>query len=456
MKTKKILKIITIILLIAIISIASIFGIYKLKDYRVKNVIPDYKLGMEFSKIRVINLKIDDRIETTQIYDKDGNEITEKKEGIEYTEENGYTIKENKTNPDEVLTKDNYKKVNSILKNRLVKLGAEQYTIKQDWNNGNIQIQIPENDSSDRIISNVIQKGTFQLIDDETKEVLLDNSNIKSVKVVYGQTETGTTVYLQIKFDDAGKQKLEEISKIYVQTTVQTTNEEGETEDTTETKNVAITLDGETLTTTYFGDTLTDGVLNIGMGSAQNNASLQEYIISAREIATILNSGILPIEYEETDYTLNNEINLLENKYIVYSAIAIIVLVCLYFIIKLKLKGLLAIIFQVGYASLLLLVLRYTNVKITIEGIVGIVLSILFNCIFTYKALKNSDQNFIKDITVKFAIKLIPIYIIAIIFTFNSIANISSLGMTLVWGIITMYLYNLTLTQITVKTIEEK
>ena len=456
MKTKKILKIITIILLIAIISIASIFGIYKLKDYRVKNVIPEYILGMEFSESRVINLKVSDEIESTQIFDKDGNEITEKEEGIEYTQENGYTIKENKVNPDEVLTKENYKKVNSIIENRLVKLGAEQYTIKQDWNNGNIQIQIPENDNTDRIISGVIQKGTFKLVDEETQEVFLDNSNIKSAKVVYGQTENGTTVYLQIKFDNAGKQKLEEISKIYVQTTTQTTNEEGETEDTTETKNVSILLDEDTLATTYFGDTLTDGVLNIGMGSAQNSASLQEYIISAREIATILNNGILPIEYQETDYILDNEINIINNKTIVYLAIAIIIILCVYFIIRLKVKGLLAIIFQIGYASLLLLVLRYTNVKITIEGIVGIVLSILFNCIYTYKALKNSEKNFIKDITAKFAIELVPVYIIAIIFTFNSIANISSLGMTLVWGVITMYLYNLTLTQITVKTIEEK
>ena len=46
-------------------------------------------------------------------------------------------------------------------------------------------------------------------------------------------------------------------------------------------------------------------------------------------------------------------------------------------------------------------------------------------------------------------------YIIAVVFTFNSIANISSLGMTLVWGILTMYLYNLILTRIALKTIQK-
>ena len=101
--------IITIILLVAIITIASIFGVYKLKDYKVRSIIPEYLLGMEFAESRVIDLAVDTTVETT-IYDKDGNEITNKEDGIEYTEENGYTTVENKANSDEVLTNENYKK----------------------------------------------------------------------------------------------------------------------------------------------------------------------------------------------------------------------------------------------------------------------------------------------------------------------------------------------------------
>ena len=80
------------------------------------------------------------------------------------------------------------------------------------------------------IISNLTKKGTFELADSETKEVLIDSSRMKSAEVVYGQADTGTTVYLQIKLDKEGKRKLEEISKIYTQSVVQTTNEEGKTE----------------------------------------------------------------------------------------------------------------------------------------------------------------------------------------------------------------------------------
>ena len=128
----------------------------------------------------------------------------------------------------------------------------------------------------------------------------------------------------------------------------------------------------------------------------------------------------------------------------------------IYLVVKFKAKGILAGVLQIGYVALLLLVLRYTNIKITIEGIIGILISIIINYMYIYKAFKNIEEDFIKKTTLKVLLKLIPIYIIAVIFTFNSIANISSLGMTLVWGIITMYLYNLVLTQIVVKTIKNK
>lgn len=112
-------------------------------------------------------------------------------------------------------------------------------------------------------------------------------------------------------------------------------------------------------------------------------------------------------------------------------------------------------ILEIGYISLLLLALRYTNIKLTIEGMMAIVVSAILNYMYLYKAFNNLEDNFIKETTAKFAIKIIPVYIVAVVFTFNSIANISSLGMTLVWGIIMMYLYNLILTQIIVKTIRE-
>ena len=456
MKAYKIITIISVILLIAIISVASFSGIYKLKDYKVREVVPEYILGMEFTNSRTVELKVDTSVKETKIYDKEGNEITEQQEGVEYTEENGYTVIENKVNPDDKLNKENYERAKEIIISRLVKLGTEQYTIRQDLNNGNIQIQMTENDNTDNIISNLTKEGTFELADSETKEVLIDSSRMKSAEVVYGQADTGTTVYLQIKLDKEGKRKLEEISKIYTQSVVQTTNEEGKTEESTETKKVDLILNGETYNSTYFGDTLSNGILNIPMGTSSDSSSLQEYVNTAKQMSIVLSNGTLPITYTEEDYVLNNNLDLINNKTVLVIAITIFVIASIFLIVKFKLKGILAVILEIGYIAFLLLALRYTNTKITLEGIIGIGISIILTYIYIYKAFKENSSNFIKGVTRKFGLSLIPVYLVAIIFTFNSIANIFSLGMTLVWGIITMYLYNLTLTQLVIKITDNK
>lgn len=454
MRVKKVITIITIILLVAIITIASFFGIYKLKDYKVKNVIPEYILGMEFNDSRLVNLEVDKTAET-KIYDNDGNEITEKQEEVEYTEENGYTVVEDKANPDDVLTNENFKKAKSILKNRLKKLGVDQYKINLDESNGNIQIRIPENDNTENVIYNLLKSGTFELKDSQTEETLIGTSNVKGAKIVYSQGEAETGVYLQIKFNKEGRQKLEEISKEYVETTTQTTNEDGETEETTDTKKVKIELNGETETETYFGETITDGTLNILIGKSSDSKALQQYITMAGEKEAILNSGILPIVYTETDSIETSNITKQQINIAMYIVLGIVALMVIIFVVKLKIKGLLASVLQVGYIALLLLTLRYTNVKITIEGIGGILIGSILNYIYIYQAFKNINLNFVKEVTAKFALKLIPIYILAVVFSFNSIANIYSLGMTLVWGIIVMYLYNLSLTQVILKNIKE-
>lgn len=454
MKAHKIITIITIILAIIIISIASFEGVYKLKEYKVVNVVPDYLLSMEFKNSRVANFIVSDEVSETKIYDKDGNEVTEEQEGIEYTEENGYKTVETKVNSEESLNVSNYKLSKKIIEKRLKDIKAEQYTIKLDESNGNIQLEIPENEDTDEILAVLAQKGVFELQDSETKEVLLNNSNIKNAAVVYGQTESGVSVYLQIKFDKEGTSKLEEISKKYIKTTEQQTNEAGETEDKEVTKEVSIVFDGQEYRSTYFGDTISDGTLNVAMGSGKDSASVENYVLVANELKAILNSGILPIQYEISENTVSPRITTENIKIAAYVVLAMFAISLIYFIFKLKFKGILAAVLQIGYVALLLLTLRYTNVVISLEGIVGIMVGIILNYMFIYFAFRNIEDDYVKGTMAKFAIKLIPIYIIAIVFTFNRLTNIASLGMTLVWGLIILYLYNLIFTQVAVKEIK--
>ena len=88
-----------------------------------------------------------------------------------------------------------------------------------------------------------------------------------------------------------------------------------------------------------------------------------------------------------------------------YVVLAIFAISLIYFVIKLKLKGLLAAVLQIGYTALLLLTLRYTNVVISLEGIVGILVGIILNYMFIYFAFKNVEENFVKDIMAKFAVR---------------------------------------------------
>ena len=191
------------------------------------------------------------------------------------------------------------------------------------------------------------------------------------------------------------------------------------------------------------------------MGSGTDNSAIQNYILAANELASLLNNGILPIQYEINENVVSPKISTQNIDIATYIIAALFVISLIYFIIKLKSKGILAIILQIGYVALLLLTLRYTNVVISLEGMVGILVGIILNYMFLYYAFKNIENNYIKETVAKFAVRLIPIYIIAIVFTFDRFSNIASLGMTLVWSLIILYVYNLIFTQVTIKEIEK-
>ena len=84
MKANKVIPIITVILFVIVISLASFVGIYRKEEYKVSNIVPDYILGMEFTDSRVINFEVD-----------------------------------KEQNDGELLTLENYKQTETIIKNRL-------------------------------------------------------------------------------------------------------------------------------------------------------------------------------------------------------------------------------------------------------------------------------------------------------------------------------------------------
>jgi len=138
-----------------------------------------------------------------------------------------------------VKTEENYNKTKQIIEKRLKSLGVQNYNISLNENTGDMNIQIPENSNTDNIVSKLNTTGKFEVIDSETNEILLNNSHIKSSSVLYNNTSTGTSVYLEIAFNKDGKNKLEEISKTYVKV------EENNTTNSENTENVESTNSSE-------------------------------------------------------------------------------------------------------------------------------------------------------------------------------------------------------------------
>lgn len=477
----KTIKILTIISLIVLISMIGFFGIYKQNKNQMSNVIKEHSYSMALNGTRTIKLQLSTN--TTKIVkDNEGNIIEGAKD--EEIKEKGYTTEEIPNNKEEDKTVENYKKTKKIIENRLNYLKIEEYNVSLNEKTGEITIEIPEDSKADIIVSKLATTGKFEIIDTETKEVLLDNNNIKSSDVLYNTSTNGTTVYLEIAFNKEGKQILENISRNYVkientnteENTVQNsntneaTNSNEETNQTTETqteKTITMKIDGEEIMKTSFDEIITTGKIQLSVGTASKTTStLQEYISQAQGVAIALDNGNLPLEYQIvrnqyilSDVTEKDLINV-EIAILIASLVGIIVLIAKY-----KLNGLLAGFAYIGLLAIYVLLIKYTNVTISIESIFGIGVILVLNYIFTSMLLKNIDikakEKTVSKLTLetykKFFNTILPICIISIVFCFVKWIPISSFGMILFWGIVIIVVYNAVITRNLLKiNIEDK
>lgn len=288
MKKSKILKGLTVLVIIAICLI-SFCGIYVRKQGRMTNVMPEYRLGMNLSGARVAKFKISDKTEEI-IYDAEGN-VTTDGTNEDGTLKEGYTKESKPVNSEELLNEKNYEIAKRIMQNRIDNMGINEYDLRLNYNNGEIIVALPEDSYTDMAIANLSYLGKFEIKDSKTDEVLMDNSNIKNAAAVYGNTNTGTRVYLSIEFNKEGKQKLEDITRKYISSK----DEEGN--DTT--NKISIKLDDETLLETYFDEPITTGSLELSIGSASNsNEEISDYVKQANQIAGLIKNDVMKIKYE--------------------------------------------------------------------------------------------------------------------------------------------------------------
>ena len=413
------IRTIAILLIAILISVIAFCGVYLFKSGVWNNYIPGFKYGMELSGMRELRFVLDDTSDEKEVYvDENGNicgevvkedtsssntEVSLEETGEnaeapkEETEEEkdpaleGYTIETRtiKTNEDSAINKENFEKAKKIIQKRLERNATYEYNIRLDDATGELILEVPDNDELESVESLVRTPGKLEIIDSQNGLRLLDDSGLKSVTKTDINTESGYQPYLVLTFDKNGAEKIKEISNKYVATKVEEQEDnsaekaEG-TEETTEAstnesneekKYITINLDGQAILKTYFGQELSNGVLQIPWGQATSD--YDTFVKASKEadgVAQILNDEELPLTYKlSSDNYIKSSIH--ENVLNIFkiSVAVVIAVVSIYFIIRYRLNGFKSAILALGYIGLIVIIFRYTNVVITVNSLISLI-----------------------------------------------------------------------------------
>ena len=484
MKNNK-LKLFTEILVIVVIVLISFVGIYTQKENRMENQVKEYQYSKDLDGYREVLLEVtkeesnnEDELESSDTASENREDNAENEDNEDNAED------ENKEETDSKNNYEDYINSKKIIEKRLNLLGVQDYTISQNTENGAIYLQLPENQETDHVLSNLLQIGKLEIKDSEdTSKVYVNNDNLKNVSTVYNTDTNGTTVFLKFEFNKEGKKTLKEISSGEYKTNPEETqdeseesaendetntveakaevdsdesdNTENETSDENEEekkdtqKKITFTIDDNQLITTSFDDPIENGALNLSMNKATNDVdSINNTLKSASTISSILKSGTMPLEYEikqntyiQTDIN-NNQLNKI---YITLGVVLAVFLVILIF--KYKTKGIIAAIANIGFLALYLLVIRYTNVVVSLEAIFTGAIIVAINYLIVIDFLKIQENTKLINTFKSQIMKVIPIILIAIIFSFAKATKLATCGMFLFWGILVSMIYNYVLTR---------
>ena len=510
MKAKKILREIIITLAIILVSITAFIGFYLPNLNGVKDIIPEYLLGMELSKYRVFELVPNTGTRTIN-YDANGKEIPsdDKDTEVASSEEKPYN------NPD-VLNEENYKATKTVIENRIRAFFKNssnsftqdtEYEVAQNPENGSIMVKVPETTDIDSLVYELTDEGSFAIEDAESGELLLDNSDLKEVKAGYTASpySKGYVVAISFVFNAKGSRKLEKISSSYLKESNEaneinskaeeseeadnsiTTESDGKTntveitaenqanqaeltagqENNTETNNVekaeestenkeekqeakvrkiSVKINGTEILSTTFDSPITNGQLQLTYGEDKTGSIIK----SAREESIILSSGKLPVIYT---YKEGENGDILYNK-VIYSEITegmikiarytfygLILLLGLFAIIRYKKRGIAGALAFIGYIALLLIIVRVSNVRFALSGLIGLLVATFVEYAFILGALKHKEEKYKERMlnSLKF---IIPTLLVSVIFAFTDWLAISSMGISIFWGLLLMLPYN--------------
>ncbi len=463
---EKKLKITLAIIITVLLAVIAFIGVYSKDAVVYKNNLPDYVLSSELQGKNIASFVV--------------------KEGTE----------------EEKLNIENYEKAKKIIEGRLSSLGVSDSKVRLDKNTGKIAVELQDDTNTSRILQYISSKGDFAITDSQDGTLLIGRDNIKKASIVYGQdTENNKIiVYLNIEFDKEGAQKLLEISKEYAEgqeiedkeenestentententetntvdqnvENVENANENTESTENTESaententesteteedkqKKITLTIEGEDIFSTYFGQEMSGGNLPISLGSASDSSGLQTFLRQGSYYTMLLNNDEMPIDYE-VKYTASTNGNLQDNwKYVFIATIAVtFVIIVVYMIVKFKEDGVYAAVSMVAMISLLSLILRYTASTISINTLPAVVLVMVLDAYIITKILAKINKDKTYEVAAKALTRtyleeigiILTAICISIVFTFMGQILVYSFGMALFYGIISIAIANL-------------
>lgn len=441
-----------VVLLIVLVSLISFLGIHKRNLNTWKSILPDYQFSKELSEIRTFEFSVDTST-TEKSSDENTTDTTDTANTVAEgtTEDTANTTDENTTNTTteqvpvndpSILTKENYLKTKKIVENRLKDFGIADAEVTVNENNGKLAVSVPYEGTTDYSAALASQKGKIEIIDSDTKEVLMDRSMIKKASAYYQQANSSDTTVttddtvsynlgVKLTFTSEGQKKLNELSKTYIETT----DENGETSQ----KTITVQIDGEDKYITYFTPDGEYTELAIPLYRSVSTDDMDTFNSDYRDCfvtQTILNNDEFPITYKLTSGSFI-ESDLGENfvKGLSIAGIVVLAIVIVLTIVKNKKDGFFASIIEIGYIAILLLIIRAASVSLTLSGILTIAIMAIVNYFLLLTFMKTEKAIDKLEKFGNFILTIIPFIITIVVFALGKEVNTQSIGSVGIWGI---------------------
>lgn len=432
MNTNKKLKLLLIVLVCILVILIGFFGIYKRKGNAYKNLVPDFLLSSDLKGSTTLELEVD-KSTNKEYYDKDGNKV----DSSTVTDENKdeYTEKEVPVNDEEQLNQENYEKVVKIIEKRLKFLSTDQYRIDLDKTSGKIIITF-EDEYADDIKSIVPLEGSLELIDETTEDVVLNYADFKSAEATYASLDEGYTIYLNLKLNDNGIEKIKNIDKYKNN---KETTEEGK--ESTESKLKVMFDTDQVASVSYDNILLTGSTLRITTGSnVTNTSTLQSQMNMNTVVAKLASIGKMPVVYKvSAEEFIASSQNIYYVVYGIYAFIAICVICAIIFILKYKINAIFMLLSFITNIAATILIIKLTKVSISINILPAITAFFILNIVLIKNILQNiKEENNISKAFKNGFLKTLDLFVITliifIVFAFTNMAVLNSLGLLLFWG----------------------